>query len=202
MNPSISNGFVIFSNKTEAQNALSAPVHSVNGCFFKVIPSRQIPKTEKESSTAMSESEVSLKPSQSSLSQSASTQSLQQTDIGSTVSQLPPHSSLSRDTPTASSRRILIHPSSSVPESAFPSIEVIRDHFEQFGKVVQVVRCKKPQRAYVEFESSSERMKAAEEQELYLENRKFFVVTSFRSEFKPEDGMELWNSEGTSITQI
>nr|CDS32859.1 HnRNP A1 family member (hrp 1) [Hymenolepis microstoma] len=55
MKPSNPNGFVIFSNKTEAQDALSAPVHSVNGCCFKVIPSRQIPETEKVAATSVSE---------------------------------------------------------------------------------------------------------------------------------------------------
>ncbi|VUZ45506.1 unnamed protein product, partial [Hymenolepis diminuta] len=93
----------------------------------------------------MSKSEPPPNESHSSLPQSSNVQGPKQPDDDSSSSQSLSESSPPRDTSddnasTAGSRCMLIQPSSFELESAFPSTEEIRDHCQQFGRVIQVAR--------------------------------------------------------------
>ncbi|KAM3186098.1 hypothetical protein ACTXT7_005058 [Hymenolepis weldensis] len=198
--------FIMFSNPSEAHQAISAKIHCLNGFDFKAFPTRKFPTKRTESSTEMSKSELPSNQPHSLLSQSSYVQDPKQPDDNSTGSQSLSDSTTSRDTSadhtsTAGSRCILIQPSSFELASEFPSTEAIRDHCQQFGRVIQVARYENPPRAYVTFESPSERMKAIEAYEQHMENLKASIITSVRSEIEPEAGVETWNSQETVKTQ-
>ncbi|KAM7541423.1 hypothetical protein Aperf_G00000028141 [Anoplocephala perfoliata] len=173
--PETTTGFIDFSNISEAQMALCVAVHMVNGCPFKVIPGPRVSKAKsktvigvKADGKVESESVQPLAdfPVQSSMTYSPIVKPLPirlgSSEEGEHTSIVPvAHEGvISRVAPVNPINRcILVLPSSCEPR-AFPAVDAIRDHFVQFGKVIQVARYFDPLRAYVLFETFGERMKA------------------------------------------